>query len=223
MNEKSKAKEIWEWVYCIIIAMVIVLVIKSFIGVPTVVKQTSMYPTLKQNERLWLNRWGATFNKMPKRGDIITFEAPTAGSFDARNVDENHLDYENPVATYEYNPSNLVTKFVYYTLEIGKTSYIKRVIGLPGEHVQIKDGGVYINGNRLEEKYLEDYVVTNDMGGLYLDLVVPDNCVYVLGDNRGESTDSRRFGCIPVERIESKAAFRFWPLNKIGGIYKDVR
>ena len=197
MNEKSKAKEIWE---------------------PTVVKQTSMYPTLKQNERLWLNRWGATFNKMPKRGDIVTFEAPTA-----RNVDENHLDYENPVATYEYNPSNLVTKFVYYTLEIGKTSYIKRVIGLPGEHVQIKDGGVYIDGNRLEEKYLEDYVVTNDMGGLYLDLVVPDNCVYVLGDNRGESTDSRRFGCIPVERIESKAAFRFWPLNKIGGIYKDVR
>ena len=52
------------------------------------------------------------------------------------------------------------------------------------------------------------------MGGLYVDVVVPENCVYVMGDNRPESKDSRSFGCIPVERIESKASFRFWTLNK---------
>lgn len=218
MEDKSAKKEVLEWIYCIAIAIIIVLLIKSFIGVPTVVKQSSMYPTLKQNERLWLNRWDANFNKVPKRGDIITFEAPTH-----RYVDKNNVNYENPVASYEYNPTNVVVKFFYYTLEIGKTSYIKRVIGLPGEHVQIKDGGVYINGNKLEEKYLEDYVVTTDLEGLYTDIVVPENTVYVLGDNRAESTDSRRFGCVPVEKIESKAVFRFWPLNKIGGIQKDAK
>lgn len=218
MEEKSKAKEILEWVYCIVIALVIVILIKSFIGVPTVVKQTSMSPTLKTNERLWLSRCGANFDKVPERGEIITFEAPTQNY-----VDANHADLCNPVALYEYEPSNIFTKFVYYTLEIGKTSYIKRVIGLPGEHVQIKDGKVYINEQELEEKYLQDYVVTKDLQGVFLDVVVPQNTVYVLGDNRGESTDSRRFGCIPVEKIESKAIFRFWPLNKIGGIYKDVR
>ncbi len=218
MEENSRKKEILEWVYCILIAFVIVLLIKTFIGVPTVVKQTSMDPTLKQNERLWLSRWGATFNKMPKRGDIITFEAPTV-----RTVDRNHIDYDNPIASYDYNPTNVITKFIYYTLEIGKTSYIKRVIGLPGDHVEIKDGGVYINGEKLQENYLQDYVVTGDLGGLYVDIVVPKDAVYVLGDNRSESTDSRRFGCIPVEKIESKAVFRFWPLNKIGGIYKDVK
>lgn len=218
MEEKSKSKEILEWVYCILIAIVIVILIKSFIGVPTVVKQSSMYPTLMQNERLWLSRWGANFNKVPNRGDIITFEAPTA-----RAVDKNHVDLDNPVAEYNYNPTNPVTKFVYYTLEIGKTSYIKRVIGIPGDHVEIKDGGVYLNGEKLEEKYLQDYVVTTDLGGVFVDVVVPDNTVYVLGDNRGESVDSRRFGCIPVEKIESKAVFRFWPLNKLGGIYKDAR
>lgn len=218
MEEKSKGKEILEWIYCILIALVIVILIKSFIGAPTVVKQTSMYPTLVQNERLWLSRWGATFNKMPQRGDIITFEAPTQ-----RYTDANHINYDNPVAEYDYNPTNIVTKFVYYTLEIGKTSYIKRVIGLPGDHVQIKDGSVYINEQKLEEKYLQDYVVTGDLDGLYTDIIVPENTVYVLGDNRGDSTDSRRFGCIPVEKIESKAIFRFWPLNKLGGIYKDVR
>lgn len=218
MEEKSVKKEILEWIYCIAIAIIIVLLIKTFIGVPTVVKQASMYPTLKQNERLWLNKWDANFDKVPKRGDIITFESPSR-----ELANKNNIDYENPVAIYEYNPTNLVVKFFYYTLEVGKTSYIKRVIGLPGEHVQIKDGGVYINGKKLEEKYLEDYVVTEDLGGLYTDIVVPENTVYVLGDNRHESKDSRRFGCIPVNKIESKASFRFWPLNKLGGIYKDVR
>lgn len=213
MEEKSKGKEILEWVYCIVIAIVIVLLIKTFIGVPTVVKQTSMFPTLKQNERLWLNRWGATWDKMPERGDIITFEAPTQ-----RYIDINHIDYSNPVAVYEYTPDSIVSKFIYNVLEVGKTSYIKRVIGLPGEHVQIKDGGVYINGEKLQEDYLQDYVVTTDLEGLYIDLVVPENTVYVLGDNRGESTDSRRFGCIPLEKIESKAVLRFWPLNKFGTI-----
>lgn len=213
MEEKNKTKEIMEWVYCIAIALVIVILIKSFIGVPTVVKQTSMYPTLKQNERLWLNRWGANFNKMPNRGDIITFESPTE-----KYVDENHADYSNPVAEYAYNPKNPIVKFIYYTLEIGKTSYIKRVIGLPGEHVQIKDGEVYINGEKLQEDYLQDYVVTEPMNGKYIDVVVPQNTVYVLGDNRGDSKDSRMFGCIPVEKIESKAVFRFWPLNKIGAL-----
>lgn len=218
MEEKNKVKNFLEWIYCIVIAVVIVLIIKSFIGVPTVVKQSSMYPTLMQNERLWLNRWGATFNKMPERGDIITFEAPTQ-----RYVDENHVDYEYPVAKYEYNPESLITKFVYYTLEVGKTSYIKRVIGLPGEHVQIKNGNVYINGEKLEEKYLQDYVITESLEGMYTDVIVPENTIYVLGDNRGESVDSRRFGCIPIEKVESEAVFRFWPLNKIGGINKNVR
>ena len=191
MEEKSKKKEILEWIYCILIAIVIVILIKSFIGVPTVVKQSSMYPTLVQNERLWLSKWGANFDSIPNRGDIITFEAPT--------------------------------KFVYYTLEIGKTSYIKRVIGIPGDHVQIKEDGVYVNGGKLNEDYLQDWVVTTDLGGLYTDVIVPAGTVYVLGDNRGESVDSRRFGCIPVEKIESKAVLRFWPLNKFGGIYKKVK
>ena len=218
MEQKSKGKEILEWVYCIVIAIVIVILIKTFIGVPTAIKQTSMFPTLQQNERLWLRRWDANFNKIPKRGDRITCEAPTQ-----KYIDSNHADYSNPIAPYEYSPTNPVTKFVYYTLEIGKTSYIKRVIGLPGEHVEIKDGGVYINGQKLEENYLQDYVVTTDLKGVFVDVVVPENTVYVLGDNRGESVDSRRFGCIPVEKIEGKAVFRFWPLNKIGGIYKNVR
>lgn len=213
MEEKSKSKEILEWVYCIIIAIVLVLLIKTFIGVPTIVKQTSMYPTLKQNERLWLNRWGATFDKMPERGDIITFEAPAETYVLPANADLN-----NPVAKYSNNVNGLFAQFKYYILEIEKVSYIKRVIGLPGDHVQIKDDKVYINGEQLKEDYLQTSVVTRDLEGSFVDLVVPEKCVYVLGDNRQESTDSRRFGCVPLEKIESKAVLRFWPFNTFGTI-----
>lgn len=210
-NQKLKIKNIMEWVYCFIIAIVLVLIIKTFIGVPTVVKQTSMYPTLKQEERLWLNRWGATWNTIPKRGEIITFEAPTT-----TYVLKSEADLENPVAKYNYKPANIIQSFNYNVLENGKVSFIKRVIGLPGERVTIKEGKVFINGEELKEDYLQDYVVTESLEGAFVDIVVPEKCVFVMGDNRAESTDSRRFGCVPVDKIESVAVLRFWPFDKFG-------
>ena len=115
MEEKSKGKEILEWVYCVVIAIVIVLLVKTYIGVPTVVKQTSMFPTLKQNERLWLNKWDANWNEMPQRGEIITFEAPTD-----RFVQASHADLENPVAIYQYNPGILFLSLCIMCLKLGK-------------------------------------------------------------------------------------------------------
>ena len=88
--------------------------------------------------------------------------------------------------------------FVHNFLEIGKRSYIKRVIALPGEHVEIKDGGVYINGEKLQEDYLQDGIVTDVTGVGFSDFTVPENCVFAMGDNRNHSTDCRSFGCIPV-------------------------
>ena len=106
---KSTLREIMEWLICIIIAVVLALVLRYYIGTPTIVQQTSMYPTLHPNERLWLNRWGRTTKKMPKRGDIITFEAPSLTRVEKVN-------YENPVATYNYEPQGLLNKFSYYVL-----------------------------------------------------------------------------------------------------------
>ena len=103
---------------------------------------------------------------------------------------------------------------------MGKTSYIKRVIGLPGDHLEIKDGGVYINGEKLKEGYLQPGVVTDDGRGQCIDLIVPENSVFVMGDNRTQSTDSRAFGCISLEKIESKVWIRIWPLDAFGKIDK---
>ena len=212
MKMSEKTKDIIEWIVCILVALILALLIRYFIGTPTVVKQSSMKPTLIENQRLILNRWTRTTNKMPERGDIITLEAPSEKY--VYDYDEN-----NVIARYENEPTNWFDKFVYYFLEIGKESYIKRVIALPGEHLEIKDGKVYINGEELDEPYLQEGVVTTvDSNQPYYDLVVPENCVFVMGDNRTASTDSRAFGCIPLEKIESTVAIRIWPLSKWGHV-----
>ncbi len=215
MNEEKKVniKEILEWVYCIVIAIVLALLVRYFIGTPTIVQQPSMYPTLKQGQRLILNRTIRTTKSMPQRGDIVTFEAPSKSYVSA--VEAN---LENPVAIYDYNITNIFSKFRYYVLEIGKTSYIKRVIGLPGERVQIENGKVFINGEKLDESYLQEGVVTTSLEGVFTDITVPENCLFVMGDNRPQSTDSRRFGCIPLEKIESKVWIRFWPFDLFGKV-----
>lgn len=213
MKIDPKVKEILEWVYCIIIAVVLALLVRYFVGTPTIVKQPSMYPTLKENQRLWLNRWDRTLKKMPQRGDIITFEAPSE-----MYLTESQIEANDVTAKYEDEPKSIVGKFVYYVLEISKTSYIKRVIALPGEHVQIKDGKVYINEKELEEPYLQEGIVTDVTGVGFDDFVVPENCVFAMGDNRNHSTDCRSFGCIPLEEIESTVAIRIWPLDKWGKV-----
>lgn len=213
---KSVLRETIEWLICIIIAVALALVVRYYIGTPTIVQQTSMFPTLEENERLWLNRWGRTTKKIPKRGEIITFEAPSV-----MRVEQ--IDYNNPVATYNYEPQGLLEKFSYYVLETGKRSYIKRVIGLPGEYIEIKDGSVYIDGKKLKEDYLQPGVVTDKVqgskdGNFFTNFTVPENCVFAMGDNRPGSTDCRTFGCIPLEKIEGTVSFRFWPFSKFGGV-----
>ena len=169
-------------------------------------------PNFSWKSRLWLNRWGRTTKKLPNRGDIITFEAPSETTLSTTQKEE------SAIARYEKEPTNIFNKFTYYVLEIDKISYIKRVIGLPGEHVVIKDGKVYINDQELKEDYLVSGVVTDNGRGFCTDLIVPENTVFAMGDNRTQSTDSRSFGCVPLEKIESKVWIRIWPLNKFGKI-----
>ena len=208
----DKTKNMIEWIECMVIAIVLAILIRYFIGTPTIVKKRSMYPTLKQDERLILSRWGRTTKKMPERGDIITFEAPSKMALSAEEV-----DFNNPVAVYENQPKNIFSKFTYYVLEWGKQSFIKRVIGLPGEHIKIEDGKVYINGEEYKEDYLQEDVKTT-ASGVFTDFVVPENYVFAMGDNRAESTDCRSFGCIPLEKIEGRVVLRFFPFNRFGKV-----
>ncbi len=209
-KKKSKFKNFMEWVYCIVIAIVLALAFRYYIGTPTVVQQPSMNYTLEEGQRLILSRWTRTIKGTYNRGDIITFEAPKA------DLSAFEINQENPKAIYEYEPKGILEKFTYYVLEFNKTSYIKRVIGVAGDHVKIMDGKVYLNDEELKEDYLGEGIAT--LPGNYSDIIVPEGYVFVMGDNRPHSKDSRAFGCIPVEKIESKVVLRFWPFDKFGNV-----
>ena len=95
----------------------------------------------------------------------------------------------------------------------GKAAYIKRVIGLPGETVEVKEGKVFIDGKALQEDYIQappDYILEAE--------VVPADEYLVLGDNRNKSSDGHVWGFLSKDAIIGRAAVRFWPLSRIGGL-----
>ncbi len=211
MNDK--VKNILEWIYCIVIAFILALLFRYFVATPTIVKQRSMFPTLKQEQRLVLNRTYRITRKKPQVGDIVTFEAP---SQEKSFFTSETANQDNPVAVYD-EVNGTVSKFFYYVLEVTKTSYIKRVIATEGQHVVIKDNTVYINGKVFDEsEYLSSDVLTES--DVFNDFIVPEGYVFCMGDNRTKSTDCRVFGCIPLEKIEGIVTLRFWPLNVFGKI-----
>lgn len=119
-----------------------------------------------------------------------------------------------------------VNKFVYHFSSISRgdivvfwyprdptKSFIKRVIGLPGEEIEIQSGIVHINGRRLQESYLKpEYFDFSSFGPT---IVAPGH-FFVLGDHRGSSNDSRNWGLVPQQNVFGKAIFRYWPVSKIG-------
>lgn len=209
---KHNIKEAVEWIVCTIIALIIVLSLKYYIVVPTVVRQSSMYPTLKDGERLVLNRTHRLGLNEIERGDIITFETPIL-AFTPETVDQS-----KPQAVYDDTNHGILYNFFYYVIETSKVSYIKRVIGVAGDHIEIKDNKIYLNGEELKEDYLSDEVKTES--DVFTTFTVPEGYVFAVGDNRENSVDGRAFGCIPFEKIEGTVMCRFWPLNVLGKVDK---
>src|ERR1700722_13425729 len=106
----------------------------------------------------------------------------------------------------------------WYPLDHSK-SFIKRVVGLPGDMVEIRHGNVYINGRELQEPYVPPRFV--DFSG-YGPVRIPDDEYFVMGDHRVSSNDSRVFGPVPGDFIYGKAVFAYWPWNHFGSIYASV-
>lgn len=197
--------EIFEWVICFVIAYVIYVCINYLLGTIAGIKQTSMYPTLKEGERVLVAR-RVLYNHEAKRGQIVTITAPDYINSSDGNVVAGYIERRG------------FSWFTYNVLEIGKKSYIKRVIAVAGDTIKItEEGVVYLNGEVLKEEYLPEGTLT-PITGPYYSLQVPEGYVFVMGDNREVSQDSRNFGLIPLDKVEGIVNTRVWPLNKIGEI-----
>jgi signal peptidase I len=117
--------------------------------------------------------------------------------------------------TYRFEPVQRGNVIVFRYPLNPQRDFVKRVIGLPGDRAQLKDGVVYVNGRPLSEK---GYTIKPDFGN-YGPVTVPPNQYFVLGDNRNNSEDSRFFGYVPRANIIGKAVFIYWPLQRIGFVH----
>ncbi|WAA13620.1 signal peptidase I [Fervidibacillus halotolerans] len=138
------------------------------------------------------------------------------------------VDGESMMPTLEDNDRMIVNKLSYLIGEPKrfdiivfhapeKKDYIKRIIGLPGDHIEYKNDTLYINGQKYDEPYLDKYK-KELVGGTLTEpfsIVVPEGHVFVMGDNRRYSKDSRHIGPIPMENVLGKANIIYWPLDEI--------
>lgn len=212
-KEKIK-KEISEWIFCFIIAYILYLLLNYYVGTISGVKQVSMKPTANEGEKLLIERTILS-HKQLNYGDIVTFNAPSE-TLNRSSINEGET-IKGTDAIANYDELAPMDSFIYNFMGIGKKDYIKRVIGKAGDHIVVGDDGlVYRNGEMVYEPYLKDH--TTNKNGAYVDVVVPEGTIFVMGDNRLESMDSRTFGCIPLNKLDGYVIARVWPLNKIGSL-----
>ena len=170
-KNSSLGEEAKDWVISIIAAVVMALLIRTYIVELYIVDGPSMRPTLQHEERLVVNKF--IYNiRNPERGEVLIFKYPRDPSRD----------------------------------------FIKRVIAVGGDTIEIKESHVYVNSQMLTEDYILEKTRTE-----YPKVTVPEGTVFVMGDNRNNSDDSRfaDVGFVPLDLIKGKAVLVFWPLDNI--------
>lgn len=188
-ESRSATRSVIEWIAVIGGALIVALVIKTFLIQAFYIPSGSMEPTLDIGDRVLVNKLSYRLHDV-NRGDLVVFEAA-----------EGEGDCGQPV-----------NQAAAAAADQGIRDLIKRVIGLSGDTVEGRDGQVLINGRVLVEPYLPDDVVTADFEAVE----IPEGCVWVMGDNRGDSRDSRSFGPIDEDHIVGRAFVRVWPLSNLG-------
>ena len=162
------------WARDLTLSVIIAIVVILFLYQPVKVEGTSMMPALKDQDRIFINKFVYRFHiDDVSRGDMVVFWYPN-------------------------DPSK---------------SYIKRVIGTPGDRVAVDRGIVVVNNIPLKESYVPDEY--RDQASMPLP-IVPEDSFFVLGDHRSSSNDSRVWGMVPRKFIYGKAVAVYWPLDKVG-------
>jgi signal peptidase I len=162
-----------EWVGIVVGALLLAVVVKTFLFQAFYIPSLSMYPTLDKGDRVLVNKLSYDLHDV-HRGDLVVFERPP-----------------NEPTTIK--------------------DLIKRVIGLPGDVIEARDGVVYVNGAALVESYVDKGDRTENLPRQ----TVPDKSLFVMGDNRNNSEDSRVFGPIPEKTVVGRAFVRVWPFTRL--------
>jgi signal peptidase I len=177
-RRKRRPRRLWRLALDIFhdvsIAVIVVVLLVTYVGQAFRVKGTSMQPLLEDGERIIVDKLSYRLGSI-RRGDVVVF-------------------------WYPRDP---------------QVSFIKRVVALPGDTLEIREGAPYINGKQLHEDFLRASFKDDESLG---PIVVESGHYFVMGDHRNGSNDSRTWGEVPERYIYGKAFFRFWPFSRVGPI-----
>jgi signal peptidase I len=188
----------------VVLALVVAILIKSFLIQAFYIPSESMVPTLEQGDRILVCRVCTRVSGV-HYGDVVVFSSPHPTQGPSRGIVGGTLHWlaETLGVAQPENPD-----------------YVKRVIGLPGDTIELRDGQLYRNGAPVAEPYLDPHRDTRP----FPPVTVPDGMLFVLGDNRLESGDSRfqppnGLGWVPRDRVIGRAFVRVWPPSRWGWVH----
>jgi signal peptidase I len=205
-DERDKGGSAWNRFlgstpFLIFVALAVAILVKTFVIQAFYIPSESMVPTLEVGDRVFVSKFMFDGGDIA-RGDVIVFENPNAGELPDRSGISSVLHWLGEGIGLA-QPEN--------------EDFIKRVVALPGETIEIRHDVVYINGKPLDEPYLTQ--AARDSTGDYPLHTVPDDALFVMGDNRGNSADSRYgLGFVPLEKVIGKAFVVIWPPSQMGGL-----
>ncbi len=179
----------------VVTALIIAVGVKTFVAQAFYIPSGSMLPQLQVGDRIVVSKLSYRLHE-PRRGDIVVFDSPT------------------PRPPDEAGPVEKAVRGVLQAIGIAAPStheFVKRVLAVPGEEVEGRNGHVFVNGREVIEPYLPAGTATMDFGPV----TVPPDHLWVMGDNRSNSADSRVFGPIRQSSVVGRAIVRVWPLTEV--------
>jgi signal peptidase I len=202
--KRSVAGSVLELVAIVGAALGLALLIQAFVVKPYRIPSASMEPTLKVGQRILVNRIATNFTS-PHIGEIVVFHPP----------EEYQQGCADPSAGESQNGQDSVRACDQAWHQASSQTFIKRVVGLPGDRISIVDGHVLRDGAREKDSYIARCAGSGSCT-FPSTITVPRNEYFMMGDNRGESDDSRFWGPIPKSWIIGQAFFTYWPPDRIG-------
>ena len=201
---KSPAGTLVELAGIVAAALVLALGVQAFLVKPYRIPSGSMLPTVRVNQRVLVNRLSMDFSS-PKVGDIVVFHPP-------KNYD---VGCANPNEGQSQTGEDAAAACQVAWKQPSSQSFIKRVVGLPGDHLSIRNGHVFRNGEREADSYIVP-CAGDAVCNFPQTITVPRGEYFMMGDNRPDSEDSRFWGPVPSAWIIGKAFLTYWPPDRIG-------
>jgi signal peptidase I len=196
-RRRSAIRNVVELVVTVAVAVGLAVLIQATVVKPYRIPSLSMFPTLQQGQRILVNR----LDTDPGIGDVVVFHPP-AGA--VAEVCVNHTQGPGHPAPCDAESHT-----------VSSETFVKRVVGLPGDRLRITNGHVWRNGVEEQGLYVQPCLFVEDCT-FSKTIIVPAGAYYMMGDNRGDSDDSRFWGPVPQRWIVGVAFFTYWPLSRIG-------